>query len=66
MMPENESQSTSADCQRDIHIGRDLSVLYRFSSRLLPQWRAMEARLRDYLGRSFVENGRSVSTALKP
>ena len=66
MMPENESQSTSADCQRDIHIGRDLSVLYRFSSRLLPQWRAMEARVRDYLGRSFVENGRSVSTALKP
>jgi len=66
MMPETESQSTSADCQRDIHIGRDLSVLYRFSSRLLPQWRAMEARVRDYLGRSFVENGRSVSTALKP
>jgi len=66
MMPQNESQSTSADCQRDIHIGRDLSVLYRFSSRLLPQWRAMEARVRDYLGRSFVENGRSVSTALKP
>ncbi len=66
MMPESELQSTSADCQRDIHIGRDLSVLYRFSSRLLPQWRAMEARVRAYVGRSFVENGRSVSTALKP
>lgn len=66
MMPESESQSTGADCQRDIHIGRDLSVLYRFSSRLLPQWRAMEARVRAYVGRSFVENGRSVSTALKP
>lgn len=49
MMPENESQSTSADCQRDIHIGRDLSVLYRFSSRLLPQWQSMEARVRAFL-----------------
>ena len=66
MMPESESQSTGADCQRDIHIGRDLSVLYRFSSRLLPPWRAREARVRAYVGRSFVENGRSVSTALKP
>ncbi|MCR6499518.1 hypothetical protein MUO32_10775 [Shinella sp. CPCC 101442] len=63
MMPTDEAQSTSADCQRDIHIGRDLSVLYRFSSRLLPQWQAMEARVRDYLGQSFVQNGRLVATA---
>jgi len=62
MMPADESQSTSADCQRDIHIGRDLSVLYRFSSRLLPQWQAMEARIRDYLDRSFVQNGRPTAT----
>jgi hypothetical protein len=61
MMPGDESQSTSADCQRDIHIGSDLSVLYRFSSRLLPQWQAMEARVRDYIGRSFVRNGRPSS-----
>lgn len=61
MMPADESQSTSADCQRDIHIGRDLSVLYRFSSRLLPQWQAMEARVRDYLGRSLIQNGRPTS-----
>jgi hypothetical protein len=58
MMPADVSNSTSADCQRDIHIGRDLSVLYRFSSRLLPQWQAMEARVRDYIGQSFVQNGR--------
>ena len=63
MMPADESQSTGADCQRDIHVGRDLSVLYRFSSRLLPQWQAMEARVRDYLGQSFVEDGRSVSAS---
>lgn len=57
MMPASESQSSSADCQRDIHIGRDLSVLYRFSSRLLPQWQAMEAGVRAYLGRVSVRNG---------
>jgi hypothetical protein len=62
MMPVDPSQSTSADCQRDIHIGRDLSVLYRFSSRLLPQWQAMEARVRDYLGQSFIEDGHPSST----
>lgn len=61
MMPADESQSTSADCQRDIHIGRDLSVLYRFSSRLLPQWQAMETRVRDYLGSSLIQNGRPTS-----
>lgn len=62
MMPADEKQSTSADCQRDIHIGRDLSVLYRFSSRLLPQWQAIEARMRDYLGRALVEDGRVPTT----
>lgn len=61
MMPAAEAQSTSADCQRDIHIGRDLSVLYRFSSRLLPQWQAMETRVRDYLGQSLIQNGRPTS-----
>lgn len=58
MLPAAESQSTSADCQRDIHMGRDLSVLYRFSSRLLPQWEAMEARVRAYLDHTFIQDGR--------
>lgn len=59
MLPEDDSQSTGADCQRDIHVGRDLSVLYRFSSRLLPQWQSMEARIRAYLDRAFVLDGRT-------
>lgn len=63
MIPADAQQSTSADCQRDIHIGRDLSVLYRFSSRLLPQWQDMEARIRSYLSGSLVKNGRSASTS---
>lgn len=61
MMPADDTSSTSADCQRDIHIGSDLSVLYRFSSRLLPQWQAMEARVRDYLGQSLIRNGRPLA-----
>ncbi len=61
MMPAADAPSTSADCQRDIHIGSDLSVLYRFSSRLLPQWQAMEARVRDYLGQSLIRNGRPLA-----
>ena len=57
MTPADNAQSTSADCQRDIHLGRDLSVLYLFSSRLLPQWQAMETKVRHYLGQSLIENG---------
>ncbi|WP_312361701.1 hypothetical protein [Ensifer sp.] len=34
--------STSADCQRDVHAGKDLVVLYRFSRNLLPQWREID------------------------
>lgn len=42
LMPASPDLSTSADCQRDIHAGRDLVVLYRFSSQLLPQWQAID------------------------
>ena len=45
ILPEQPALSTSADCQRDIHVGQDLVVIYRFSSQLLPQWRAIEARV---------------------
>lgn len=43
VMPEKASAGTSADCQRDFMAGQDLSVLYRFSSDLLPQWRQLDA-----------------------
>ncbi len=42
MLPATPEDATSADCQRDIHIGTDLVVLYRFSSQLLPQWQAID------------------------
>ncbi|MCP8893459.1 hypothetical protein KYK29_00850 [Shinella daejeonensis] len=57
MIPAEESRTTSADCQRDIHLGRDLSVLYRFSSRLLPQWRSMEKGVRAYLADALTVGG---------
>ena len=42
ILPERPELATSADCQRDVHAGQDLVVLYRFSSQLLPQWRAID------------------------
>lgn len=42
ILPASRSDSTSADCQRDIHVGRDLTLLYRFSAELLPQWQAID------------------------
>ncbi|WP_139198993.1 hypothetical protein [Xaviernesmea oryzae] len=41
-----QAQSASnADCQRDLHVGRDLTLLYRFSSQLLPHWQSIDAAL---------------------
>lgn len=40
--------NTQTGCQRDIFIGQDLSVTYRFSINLLPHWRQIE---RDILAR---------------
>ncbi|AGA65238.1 putative transmembrane anchored protein [Liberibacter crescens BT-1] len=41
------------NCQRDIHVGRDLNLLYRFSIKLLPEWEkideAVEAFIKKHL-----------------
>ena len=49
VMPESPEQATPGDCQRDIFIGNDLSVLYRFSSDLLPEWQALDAAVTGYV-----------------
>jgi hypothetical protein len=54
IMPKTSSMSTSADCQRDIHAGRDLVVLYRFSSQLLPQWQAIDNAVASYVNSKLV------------
>ncbi|MDX3926985.1 MAG: hypothetical protein QHC90_14420 [Shinella sp.] len=56
LLPQSDALSTGADCQRDIHVGRDLSVLYRFSSRLLPHWQTMETAVRSYIDGRLVKS----------
>jgi len=41
--------TTLTGCQRDIFIGKDLSVTYRFSIDLLPHWQQIEADVRKRL-----------------
>lgn len=55
LLPRHDSPPASSDCQRDIHIGKDLSVLYRFSSAQLSDWRNLDRAVRDYLQASLVD-----------
>ena len=48
LLPADDRAATSADCLRDVRVGRDLTMLYRFSARLLPQWRQIERAMRDF------------------
>lgn len=48
MMPKMTALATAADCQRDIHVGRDLTLLYRFSSNLLPQWEKIDSAMLEF------------------
>jgi hypothetical protein len=50
ILPPSPDKATSGDCQRDIRIGRDLSVLYRFSSNLLGDWRSMDTAVSAFVG----------------
>lgn len=50
MLPETiDQQQSSGDCQRDIHLGAGLTVLYRFSSTLLPEWQPMDAAIETFV-----------------
>lgn len=49
LMPESQEESGGSDCQRDIHVGEDLTVLYRFPSTLLADWQAIDLAVRDYI-----------------
>lgn len=51
LLPEAGQPTTSADCLRDVRVGRDLTLLYRFSSELLPHWRQIDHAVRDYASR---------------
>lgn len=45
LAPEAAARSL-APCERDIHIGNNLSLTYRFPARLLGNWKALEAAVR--------------------
>lgn len=49
LLPASPQMATSGDCQRDIKIGRDLSVLYRFSSRHLAEWDHIDAAIAQFV-----------------
>lgn len=44
-LPETLQAASAADCQRDVHVGKDLTLLYRFSSALLPHWEELDSKL---------------------
>lgn len=48
LLPADPRSSMSADCLRDVRVGRDLTMLYRFSSTLLPQWREIDEAMRIF------------------
>lgn len=52
--------STQTGCQRDVFIGQDLSLTYRFSIDLLPHWREIESDVRARFDKAL---GKPASTA---
>lgn len=49
LMLKPDTPPTSADCQRDVYLGQDLSVLVRYSSVMLPQWEEIEAATEKFV-----------------
>lgn len=49
LLPQKPEESTGNDCQRDIRAGQDLTIFYRFSARLLPQWQKLDQALKTYV-----------------
>jgi len=54
ILPASPAAATSADCQRDIHVGQDLNVDYRFSSQLLDHWKDLDAAVLNYVASHIV------------
>jgi hypothetical protein len=48
-LPSAPDKAAGGDCQRDIKVGRDLSVLYRFSSSHLDDWEHIDAAIRTFV-----------------
>ena len=48
ILPGSGETSTSADCQRDVHVGHDLTMIYRFSAKRLGDWSALDTAMHDF------------------
>jgi hypothetical protein len=60
LIPAPGAKATGADCQRDIHIGNDVTVLYRFSSLVLKDWDHIDAAVKSFVRSRLVQpNGTS-------
>lgn len=57
LLPQTPQAATGSDCQRDIHAGQDLSLFYRFSSALLPQWQKLDTDVKNYIEHRLVKDG---------
>jgi len=57
IIPDEGAPASSGDCQRDIHVGRDLTVLYRFSSKLLRHWSSIDQAIRTQIEASLRPGG---------
>jgi hypothetical protein len=55
ILPSSPDRVTSGDCQRDIKVGKDLSVLYRFSSNQLGDWQTMDAAVQSFVKTRLVD-----------
>ncbi|MFK3779278.1 hypothetical protein [Agrobacterium sp. NPDC089420] len=56
LLPQKPEETTGSDCQRDIHVGQDLNLFYRFSANLLPQWRKLDADVKAYVTQRLVKD----------
>lgn len=55
LLPAPGEQASNSDCQRDIRVGKDLTVLYRFSSSLLADWQHIDAAVRSFVQHHLVD-----------
>ncbi|MBB3382264.1 MULTISPECIES: hypothetical protein [unclassified Rhizobium] len=64
LLPSSPALATSGDCQRDVKVGKDLSVLYRFSSNQLGDWRTMDAAVQDFVKTRLVDDAAPAAMAV--
>ncbi|MFS8049564.1 hypothetical protein [Rhizobium sp. BR 314] len=62
LLPASPALATSGDCQRDVKVGKDLSVLYRFSSNQLGDWRTMDAAVQSFVKARLLDTQGSLPT----